>query len=48
MTNPGDGHNPPASGTEPDDLAAAGLGVTAEQIARWEPVIDRFLRGNYF
>src|SRR5256885_16133633 len=37
-----------APGDQPDDLAGTELGVSAEQIARWEPVIDRFLRGNYF
>src|SRR5256714_8176285 len=48
MTTSGDGYNPTAPGDQPDDLAAVAPGVTAEQVARWERVIDRFLRGHYF
>jgi PAS domain S-box-containing protein len=33
--------------TEPADLAEAALGVTQEQLQRYEPVIHRFLRGEY-
>jgi PAS domain S-box-containing protein len=37
-----DAHTP-----EPADLAEAALGVTQEQLQRYEPVIHRFLRGEY-
>ena len=33
---------------EPANLAEAAIGLTPEQVARYEGVIDQFLRGNYF
>ena len=42
MSDTHDAHTP-----EPADLAEAALGVTQEQLQRYEPVIDRFLSGEY-
>jgi PAS domain S-box-containing protein len=42
MPDKPDGHNP-----EPADLAEAALGVSPEQLQRYEQVIDRFLSGEY-
>jgi PAS domain S-box-containing protein len=39
---------PNAQTTEPADLVEAALGVTPEQLQRYEDVIARFLRGEYF
>lgn len=39
--------NPDVHTTEPADLVEAALGVTQEQLQRYEPVITRFLSGDY-
>src|SRR5919202_3056961 len=37
-----------AHANEPADLADVAIGLTPEQFARYEAVIDHFLRGHYF
>jgi PAS domain S-box-containing protein len=39
---------PDANVTEPADLAEVALGVTQEQLQRYEGIINRFLSGDYF
>src|SRR5256885_2171930 len=48
MTDAHDDQSTNATGETPADLVEAALGVTPEQLARYEVVIERFLRGTYF
>ncbi|MEA2309313.1 MAG: hypothetical protein QOI65_1599 [Thermoleophilaceae bacterium] len=43
-----DVNNPGRDADEPADLAEAAIGVTPEQMAKYEPLIEQFLRGDYF
>ena len=40
--------NPPGDAPAPADLAEAAIGLTPEQMAKYEPLIEQFLRGDYF
>ena len=45
MTSP---HETPADSREPANLADAAIGLSPEQLARYEAIVDRFLSGRYF
>jgi len=48
MTDAHDDQSTNGAGETPADLVEAALGVTPEQLARYEVVIERFLQGTYF
>ena len=48
MAAPNKEKNPPAGADAPADLAEAAIGLSPEQMAKYEPLIERFLRGGYF
>jgi PAS domain S-box-containing protein len=43
-----DEKNPPPQADVPANLAEAAIGLTQEQMAKYESLIERFLRGEYF
>jgi PAS domain S-box-containing protein len=48
MAAPKDAKNPSLDADAPADLADAAIGLSPEQVAKYEPLMEQFLRGEYF
>src|SRR3954453_15629367 len=48
MAAPKDAKTPSVDSGAPADLAEAAIGLSPEQVAKYEPLMEQFLRGEYF